>query len=116
MTRSKHKPLPAPGAATPTTERRCVVAYDVIRNPTKQSSGDPAFMLRTAEGWPVGLFWSEQYAMQFAAVLNQSIGRATRSSHPIGEPEPGEVDPDEPTPLADPEPDTGDPVATARGT
>lgn len=85
--------------------------YDVIRNPAKQSSGDPAFMLRTTEGWPVGLFWSEQYAMQFAAVLNQSIGRADRSSHPVGEPEPGEVDPDEPTPLADPEPDTGDPVA-----
>lgn len=33
------------------------------------------------------------------------------AAHPVGEPEPGEVDPEEPTPLADPEPDTGDPVA-----
>lgn len=47
----------------------------VIDNPAKQSSGDPAFLACSSDGWPVALFWSRTTAEKFVDLVNYATDR-----------------------------------------
>ncbi len=52
--------------------------WDVIPNPAKKDSTDPAFLVREVSGFPVALCWSRDKADRIAADHNAKLAALSR--------------------------------------